>query len=132
MRKEFIAPCGMNCGICRAFLRKKNKCPGCRGNDRNKPITRIKCQIRNCTFFLENRAKFCFECDHAPCEKLKHLDKRYRTKYAMSMVENLENIRKLGIRKFVENEAERWACPECNGPICVHDRKCYTCSVMIR
>jgi hypothetical protein len=68
----------------------------------------------------------------APCEKLKHLDKRYRTKYAMSMVEYLENIRKLGIRKFVENETERWACPECNAPICVHDRKCYTCSAMIR
>jgi hypothetical protein len=28
------------------------------------------------------------------------------------MVECLENIRKLGIRKFVENETERWAFPE--------------------
>jgi hypothetical protein len=28
------------------------------------------------------------------------------------MVEDLENIKKLGIRKFVENEAERWAFPE--------------------
>jgi hypothetical protein len=25
-----IAPCGMNCGVCMAYLREKNKCPGCR------------------------------------------------------------------------------------------------------
>jgi hypothetical protein len=27
---HLVAPCGMNCGICRAYLREKNKCPGCR------------------------------------------------------------------------------------------------------
>jgi len=25
-----IAPCGMNCGACIAFMRDKNNCPGCR------------------------------------------------------------------------------------------------------
>ena len=131
MRKELIAPCGMNCGICRAYLREKNKCPGCRENDSNKPITRIKCKIKTCIFFLENKTKYCFECDKAPCDNLKHLDKRYRTKYTMSMIENLESIKKLGIRKFVKNETARWACSECDGTICVHDRKCYTCDAII-
>lgn len=27
--KSLIAPCGMNCGTCIAYLRDKNKCPGC-------------------------------------------------------------------------------------------------------
>jgi uncharacterized radical SAM superfamily Fe-S cluster-containing enzyme len=27
---SLIAPCGMNCSICSAYLREKNKCPGCR------------------------------------------------------------------------------------------------------
>ena len=40
----------------------------------------------------------------------------------MSMIENLENIRVLGIRKFVNNEKVRWACSECGGTICVHKR----------
>ena len=132
MRKELIAPCGMNCGICFAYLREKNKCPGCRGDDTNKPITRIKCKIKTCKFYLNNTATYCFKCEKVPCDNLKHLDKRYRTKYAMSMIENLENIKKHGIRYFIKDEKVRWSCPECNGPICVHDRKCYTCNTIIR
>jgi hypothetical protein len=132
MRKELIAPCGMNCGICMAYLREKNKCPGCRGDDTNKPITRIKCKIRSCKFFLNNKARYCFKCKKVPCDSLKHLDKRYRTKYAMSMIDNLEDIKRLGIRKFIKKEKIKWACPECNGTICVHNRKCYTCNAMIR
>ena len=126
-RKELIAPCGMNCGICIAYLREKNKCPSCRGDDINKPITRTKCKIKNCISFKRGKAYFCFECDKFPCDNLKHLDNRYRTRYNMSMVENLENIKKFGIGKFIKNEAERWACPECSGSICVHNRKCYAC-----
>jgi hypothetical protein len=41
------------------------------------------------------------------------------------MIENLENIRKLGIKKFLENEDVRGACSECGGPICVHNGYCY-------
>ena len=35
---DLIAPCGMNCNICMAYLREKNKCPGCREIDINKSI----------------------------------------------------------------------------------------------
>jgi hypothetical protein len=132
MRKKLIAPCGMNCGICFAYLREKNKCPGCRGNDIPKPITRVKCKIKNCVFFVKNSAKYCFECGKFPCKNLEHLDKRYRTRYDMSMIENLENIKKLGIGRFIKNETERWACSKCHGPICVHKRKCFTCGSIIR
>ena len=114
-----------------AYLREKNKCPGCRVNDTNKPITRIKCKIKNCKFFQKSKARFCFECEKIPCDNLKHLDKRYRIKYAMSMIENLGNIKEHGIRNFVKNETVKWACSECNGTICVHNRKCYTCNAII-
>jgi hypothetical protein len=127
MRRELIAPCGMNCGICMAYLREKNKCPGCREIDINKPVTRAKCKIKNCATFQEAKSKYCFECDNFPCGNLKHLDKRYRTRYHMSMIENLENIRELGIRRFVGNEKVRWACSECGGTICVHKGYCYVC-----
>jgi uncharacterized OB-fold protein len=58
---------------------------------------------------------------------VKHMDKRYRTRYNMSVIENLENIQRLGIRKFVANEKIRWACPNCGGMICVHRQYCYRC-----
>jgi hypothetical protein len=130
MESALIASCGMNCGICMAHLREKNKCPGCRGDNSQKPVTRIRCKIKTCTFFRKNKAKYCFACDKFPCDNLKHLDKRYRTNYGMSMVENLENIKRLGIRKFVINEARRWKCPECGGTVCVHTRKCHACGTM--
>ena len=60
---SLIAPCGMNCGICMAYLRNKNKCSGCRGVDTNKPITRTKCKIKNCLIFQKDKAKFYFECE---------------------------------------------------------------------
>jgi hypothetical protein len=43
------------------------------------------------------------------------------------MIENLENIKELGIRKFVRNEKVRWSCSECGGTICVHKGYCYSC-----
>ena len=124
---SLIASCGMNCGICRAYLREKNKCPGCRGDDTNKPVTRVGCKIKNCEAFKKEDITFCFECKDFPCDNLKHLDNRYRTKYNMSMIENLENIKNFGIKKFLENEGVRWACPECGGTICVHNGYCYSC-----
>jgi hypothetical protein len=124
---SLIAPCGMNCGICMAYLREKNKCPGCRGVDTNKPITRVRCKIKNCKIFRNGRAKFCFECGNFPCNNLQHLDTRYRTKYDMSMIENLENIKNFGIRKFLKNEDVRWTCSQCGGTICVHKGYCIDC-----
>ena len=124
---SLIAPCGMNCGICMAYLRENNKCTGCRGVNTYKPVTRVRCKIKNCSKFRTNKAKFCFECGNFPCDNLKHLDKRYRTKYNMSMIDNLEFIRDYGIRKFLKNEDVRWTCSRCAGTICVHKGTCVEC-----
>jgi len=103
-KSSLIAPCRMNCGICRAYLREKNKCPGCRSSDENKLSSRVNCKIKNCNELKKNNLKFCYNCKKFPCERINHLDKRYRTKYNMSMIENLNNIGKIGIREFVSNE----------------------------
>ena len=124
---SLVAPCGMNCGICMAYLRERNKCPGCRGTDPNKPITRVRCKIKNCTIFRTGKAKFCFECGNFPCDNLKHLDTRYRSEYNMSMIENLVTIKKFGMRKFLKNEDIRWTCSQCEGTICVHKGVCIDC-----
>jgi len=126
---KLIAPCGMNCGICMAYLREKNKCLGCREIDINIPVSRAKCKVKNCDEIAIKKKKFCYSCSELPCQRLKSLDKRYRTKYGMSMIENLEYIKLNGIKKFVEKERERWKCPTCGGVICVHNKKCYTCEI---
>jgi transposase-like protein len=45
----------------------------------------------------------------------------------MSMIENLENIRKIGINNFVVKEQERWRCTKCDGTINVHRGYCAKC-----
>ncbi len=122
-----VASCGINCGICIGYLREKNKCPGCRAIDSTQPITRINCRIKNCQIYQTTKAKFCFECERYPCKLLKHLDKRYRTKYNMSEIENLEQIKKYGIKKFLVNEKLKWTCKSCGGTICVHRGYCHSC-----
>lgn len=125
---NLIAPCGMNCGICIGYLRDKNTCPSCREMNENKPKYCRKCIIKNCSILKEKKMKFCSDkCEKYPCVRLKQLDKRYKTQYKMSMIQNLENIDEFGIRQFVKNEKERWKCPDCGGIICVHRDYCLEC-----
>ncbi len=128
MKRDLIAPCGMNCGICIGYLREKRPCGGCfKTNDDNKPNVCRSCKIVNCEFLAETGSGFCYDCKKYPCARLKNLDKRYRTKYGMSMIENLGNIKKFGIEKFVESEQNRWKCSDCGELLCVHRFSCLKC-----
>jgi len=122
-----IAPCGMNCRLCRAYVREKKPCPGCRADDAGKPKTRVTCRIKNCDHITNGKIRYCSYCDSFPCDALNHLDKRYRTKYGMSMIDNLKNIETSGIRKFIECERRKWTCPDCGQIICVHKPQCPSC-----
>jgi len=129
IKSELIAPCGMNCAVCMGrLLRDENKCPGCRANNMDKPRHCVKCIIVNCEILKKNNSEYCSEeCNYYPCKRLINLDKRYRTKYNMSMLVNLKNIKELGVREFVKNEKNRWSCLECGGIICVHGGHCIEC-----
>jgi hypothetical protein len=127
LEPDLIAPCGMDCGLCMGFLRDKHTCQGCRSSDEGKPKSCHSCTIRTCATVRESTSGFCFECDRFPCPRLKRLDTRYRTKYRMSMLDNLRSIRESGIEAFVGLERERWACPGCGGMQCVHTPECIYC-----
>jgi hypothetical protein len=45
----------------------------------------------------------------------------------MSMIENLDNINKVGLEKFVQMEYDKWICNNCGGTICVHRGYCLDC-----
>jgi hypothetical protein len=129
---ELISPCGMNCGICRAYLackyevpRQRGKvswCEGCLPRDKN-------CYIkRSCKRLSKHEIQSCSECETMPCDKLAHLDKRYRERYGMSMVENLKTLKEKGAEEFLKDQAEKYCCPNCGtGVLCVHDKKCFSC-----
>jgi len=130
INKSLIAPCGMNCGICLAFLRDKNRCSGCREESIHKPGHCKKCVIKNCDLLAKTDSNFCYDCEKYPCRRLKQLDERYRRKYNMSMIENLELIRDIGLDRFVAKENKRWTCPGCGAILCVHRNFCLNCKAL--
>lgn len=129
---QMVAPCGINCAICLGFLRDKNKCHGCWGDDSKKPYHCAVCSIKNCEFLAQTNSKFCFDCPKFPCQRIKQLDKRYKLKYYMSNIENLKMIKDSGLEVFVNCEKEKWKCKECGGTICVHLRFCLECEKKIK
>jgi hypothetical protein len=134
MEEVLIAPCGMNCALCSGYLAFKNDvksrglkmayCAGCR--PRNKQCAFLK---KHCQRLSGGEITYCYECPEFPCRNLKHLDKRYRTNYRMSVIENLEFIRENGVEKLLEKEAEKWRCPDCGGVICCHNGICFECGL---
>jgi hypothetical protein len=73
------------------------------------------------------KLRYCSDCGKFPCDRLQHRDKRYRTKYGMSMIENLENIKRSGVRNFLKQEKIRWTCCGCDEILCVHKESCMNC-----
>lgn len=129
-----IAPCGMNCALCAGYLALKNdlkskgirmiNCAGCR--PRNKKCAFLK---GHCSKLSKGELTFCFGCDSFPCERLKTIDNRYRSRYRMSMIENLNLIKENGMEKFLENQEETWKCQNCGEVISCHNGLCFKCDL---
>jgi hypothetical protein len=129
--EALIAPCGMNCGTCIAFLRTKNRCPGCRVQWDDQSKSRLACRIKNCPHLAEAESKFCYDCPGFPCRRLKQLDRRYRTKYRTGFIENLLMIRDGGMENFLTFESARRRCPGCGSVVSVHRDHCPACNLEV-
>lgn len=131
---DLIAPCGMNCSLCVAYqfgvldINKqgfhRRYCPGCIPRAEN-----CKHMADACEKLGKGSVRFCIDCEAYPCKRLKSLDKRYQTKYHMSMIENLDYIKMNGIEQFLSKEAEKWSCPKCGRKICCHNGLCLSCDL---
>jgi hypothetical protein len=134
MTEELIAPCGMNCGVCSAYLAGKNGlkkqgfnrvyCQGCLPRGKNCLHMGDRCEK-----LANGLVRFCFECGGFPCKRLEALDKRYRTKYRLSMLENLNAIKERGMESFLKEQQEKWGCPNCGGMVCCHIGLCLNCQL---
>ncbi len=122
-----IAPCGINCSLCRSYQRERLPCPSCRGGDTHKGKACLNCRIKNCEELNAEGLSFCFSCDRYPCKVESHLDERYRRRYGVSVLANLERIQAVGVTDFLGEEAAKWRCPECGARLCMHKPQCLTC-----
>jgi hypothetical protein len=133
---NLAAPCGLYCGICRQFLvlKKglfeekglKRGCEGCRIRHKNCAFIR-----RDCPALKKDEIDFCYECEKFPCDNLKKIDKGYRERWSVSLIENLKRIKSIGAEEWLQEQKELYTCPECGGEICLHDTECFDCGYKI-
>ena len=132
LESNLAGPCGFYCGTCRHYLARakgllkeknlKHGCRGCRIQDKN--CTWIK---KDCALIRKNQIEFCFKCKNFPCDNLKKLDQRHIRDDNVSLIENLLRIKKIGLSKWLQEQEDKWKCPQCGGNICVIDKECYNC-----
>lgn len=132
---NLIAPCGMNCSLCVSYIFGRNDlnkkgfhkkyCPGCIPRGKNCTFALSK----KCDLIRDGKIRFCYECNSFPCDGLRRLDKRYKTKYNMSMIDNLKFIKEKGMDKFLGKETQKWTCEECNELKCCHNGLCLNCHI---
>jgi hypothetical protein len=131
---DLIAPCGMNCTLCAGYLALENDvkskgirmpyCAGCR--PRNKKCAFLK---KQCPKLLNSEVTFCFECTSFPCDRLKTIDNRYKARYKVSLIENLNFIKKHGMKNFLAEQERLWKCPNCGELVCCHNGICFNCEL---
>ena len=137
IKKELIAPCGMNCAVCSNYLAYVNKlnrsqCPGCRTSNKKCAYLFEKCTGMNHLIDGTADADFCFKCDHYPCKEIDRMDRRYQENYGMSVKANLEKIKQNGIKKFIAEQYGEHRCSRCGDWTSVHNGKCFKCEEITR
>ena len=45
------------------------------------------------------------------------------------MIENLEYIKNIGMKLFLDKQEEKWKCPACGGVMCCHNGLCFNCGL---
>lgn len=121
----FFAPCGMNCMVCYKRCYVKKPCAGCLPGDDGKPEHCRKCKIKDC--IREKDLTYCFECVSFPCKLIKNLEKSYIQRYGVSLVQSSLFVKEHGLAAFMEQQLEKYTCPNCGGVISLHDAECSEC-----
>jgi len=124
----------MNCALCSGYLAQKHDfkakgirmthCIGCRPRDKNCAFLK-----KQCAKLSKAQVTFCYECRSFPCKRLKTIDKRYKSRYRMSLIDNLQFIKQHGIEKFLEEQEKSWKCKSCGEMISCHNGLCYNCDL---
>lgn len=123
-----LAPCGMNCMVCYKHVgthQYAKPCDGCRKEDGDKPESCRKCKIKDCAGAAGHA--HCSACEAFPCKLIGNLDRSYRERYGVSLIENGKSAKKKGIADFLAEDRARWTCGKCGGAFSLHDGVCSDC-----
>jgi hypothetical protein len=120
-RKELVALCGIDCGICelnmckdnpalfdylvsRGIPKEKLPCAGCRDIKGHCPVIGVQCATYACA--TDKGVDFCFDCGDFPCTKLQPSADRADVLPHNTKVFNLCTVRRIGVENFVKISSE--------------------------
>ena len=156
INKDFLAPCGLYCGVCAIYIAdrddnvkfkerlvnlyqggvpgkgvlpdgnsltvEKIKCGGCLSD--NLFMFCEKCGIRDCT--QEKGIAGCHECDEFPCQYIDDFPMAIGKKVILRAI---PYWREVGTEKWVQDEEDRYVCPECGNKVFRGAVRCNKCKV---
>ena len=110
--QNYLAPCGLSCGICDDFLMEEckgcgaecacGKCAVCWHHDHGRIVPGVR----------EKGYQTCAECDDLPCTQLIEFAYDPIWHSHLPVIENLRRIRKIGAEAWLAEQAAYWADPE--------------------
>ena len=134
--------CGLNCGACpvgaanelgnEEFLRSMAeewdrdlddlRCNGCKTDVTAAFCT--DCRMRQCA--REKGVEFCVHCGDFPCDVISQF-RNDEAPHHSAVLYNLQRIKELGLKDWLEAEAGRWSCPECGRRFTWYSESCAGC-----
>ena len=148
-RENLAGVCGLYCGACLVYqtmrkgdpgnidtllqefkerglgsTREDLECDGCLGQGKLTPFCG-SCNIRVCAREKAGVTR-CSDCPEFPCQLITDFNNDGMAHHA-EVLDNIQNIREAGIRRWAELEEERWLCPRCHNPVSWYDTNCAEC-----
>jgi hypothetical protein len=147
-REHLVAPCGLYCGACPMYLatqenneqrlsasgfgsgglskmpREDLLCDGCIGGGRV-AVFCLKCAIRDCAT-SKTKTRRCSECEDFPCSRITDFNNDGMLHHG-EVLENLKQLRAMGIAEWTKHEENRWQCPKCRTKLSWYEPECSKC-----
>ncbi len=103
------------------------RCDGCKSDA---PFVNCRgCRIKDCV--KEKGVDFCSECDEFPCaihEQYQLASQTFRIlRHLRFNIQNLRDIRSMGLENWVEDQKAKWRCSRCGEPFSWYAEKCRNC-----
>ncbi|MGQ9641809.1 MAG: DUF3795 domain-containing protein [Candidatus Bathycorpusculaceae bacterium] len=100
---NLVAPCGLYCGECTAFLNKK--CGGCRSNQGLSKRYRKYCKIYKCSD--AKSLKICLECNEFPCKNFNFFkaERLEDSSWFLDIWSNMRQIAEIEVLHFLRKKA---------------------------
>jgi len=152
VKPEFVAPCGLYCGVCAVWYATRDdnpkfkqalvgvyrgNLPGsdgltaddihCQGCLSDEPFFFCReCRIKDCV--QSKGYASCRECDEFPCQLIKDFPLPIGKKVILRAI---PQWRELGTEKWVEQEEARYRCPNCGTQLFRGAKRCNNCKVQV-